>query len=131
MGSDSASRTIIRKCTEFRDVLQERDFEKALGFLSEEFRASHSAEIESQKLFVQKPRLLTKIFVGESYRPKDLILLKEARFRAMKAKDGGLSCKVLHNGENQDPELATLREIQWEEQGGDWKIVSWNIHGSW
>lgn len=131
MGSDSPARVLAKRCGEFRDVLQTRDLNQIESFLSLEFKTKNSDALKDPKFFEQSPRLITKLLINEKYHPKDLILLPRAQFRVSRGSDGSMICYPFKNGESENPELSTAREMRLILEEGQWKILSMKLHDSW
>jgi hypothetical protein len=131
MGADSPARTLAKRCREFRDAVQTKDLTQIEAFLSASFKETHKEKLKDPKFFDQSPRLLTRIFINEKYQPKDALLLARAQFRVAPGADGSMICHAFKNGEDQNPELSTARELRMIQEEGQWKLLSWKLHGSW
>lgn len=131
MGSDSKNRSVAKKCREFRDAVREGNLEKVSPFFSATYLEANKDKIKEPTFFQQKQRLLTKIFINEKYRPADSIFLPRSQFRAVEGNDGSMLCLVSKNGEDENPELHTVRSMRLIQENSEWKISELKIHEGW
>jgi hypothetical protein len=131
MGSDHPARVLAKRCGEFRDALQTRDLSQIESFLTVEFKTKNSDALKNPQFFEQAPRLITKLLINDKYHPRDLILLPRAQFRVSRGSDGSMICYPFKNGESENPELSTAREMRLILEEGQWKILSMKLHESW
>jgi len=131
LGSDSKNRNVSKKCREFRDAVREGSPKKINTFFSKSFMDTNREKIAAPDFYQQKQRILTKIFINEKYRPQDSIFLPRAQFRALEAADGNMVCLVSKNGEDENPELHTVRSIRLIEEDSEWKVSELKVHDAW
>ncbi len=131
MGADSKNRIVAKKCHEFRDAVREGDANKINSFYSKLFISGRNSDESEPNFLIQKPRLLTKIFISEKYHPRDSVFLARAQFRVIEGANGDMVCLVSKNGEDENPELHTVRSIRLVEEDSDWKVNELKIHQGW